>query len=308
MVDEPLSIAQALYAQGSARYRLGEPRAVFPLAEEALAIAGDVPNHNEMGRSLNLIGAAHYVLGQYPEAQNHWEQALNIFQELGNKQQHLLLLNNLGAIADAVGDHETALLRYQNALEIARNIGNRDGEILYLTNRGSQLVALGSFEAAQSDLRQAIRLAGVTGSWCMPIAFSYHAEALLGMGNFDEAFYSAAQALVLAEEHKATESIGMAWRTLGMIAEKSGRPASLWEHGSDAPVDYAPEDCYSRSSAIFAEAEIEVEHARTLREWALYEFSRKNQERGIGFWEQAQAIFQKLGASQEVARMSERPS
>ena len=158
-----------------------------------------------MGRSLNLIGAAYYTLGQYTQAQGHWEQALNIFQELGNKQQHLLLLNNLGAIADAIGDHETALLRYQNALEIARDIGNRDGEILYLTNRGGQQVALGSFEAAKIDLLDAIRLAGITGSWCMPIAFNYHAEALTGLGNFEEAFYSARQALALAEEDKAPE-------------------------------------------------------------------------------------------------------
>ena len=302
---ESLTIAQALYAQGSARYRLGEPRAVFPLAEEALVIASRLQNLNEMGRSLNLIGAAHYALGQYPPAQSRWEQALNIFQELGNRQQHLLLLNNLGAIADAIGDHETALIRYQSALEIARDIGNRDGEILYLTNRGGQQVALDNFAAALIDLRQAIRLAGITGSWCMPIAFNYHAEALMGLGNFEEAFFSARQALVLAEEHKAPESIGMAWRTLGMIAERSGKPASVWQRGVDTPIDHDPEDCYSRSTEIFVDAEIELEHARTLREWAGYEFSRENKERGIELREKALAIFKKLGAIKEVERMSE---
>jgi class 3 adenylate cyclase/predicted ATPase len=305
---ESLAIARALWAQGSARYRLGEPRAVLPLAEEALAIASRVENLNEMGRSLNLIGAAHYALGQYPQAQNQWEQALNLFQELGNKQQHLLLLNNLGGIADAIGDHETALLRYRNALEIAQDIGNRDGEILYLTNRGGQQVALGNFGAAQIDLSQSIRLAGTTGSWCMPIAFSYYAEALTGLGNDEEAFYSAQQALVLAEEHKAPESIGMAWRALGLIAERSGKPASLWERGQEMPVEHDPEDCYSRSAGIFAEAEIEVERARTLREWAKFEFSRGNKERGIELWEEALSIFKKLGAIKEVERMSGRPA
>ncbi len=305
---EALTIARALWAQGSARYRLGEPRAVLPLAKEALAIASEVHNLNEMGRSLNLAGAAHYALGQYPEAQSHWEQALHIFQELGNKQQHLLLLNNLGAIADALGEHETAFLRYQSALEIARDIGNRDGEILFLTNRGGQQVALGNFEAARMDLRHAIQLVGTTGSWCMPIAFSYHAEALMGLGNFEEAFYSAGQALVLAEEDKAPESIGMAWRTLGMIAEKSGKPASIWERGQAAPIDHDPQDCYATSAAIFAEAEIEVERARTLREWAKYEFSRENKERGIELWEEALAIFIRLGATKEVEWMKAGPA
>ena len=308
MVNEPLAIARALWVQGWARYRLGETRAVFPLAEQAVAITRQLNQLDDMGRSLNLLGAAHYVLGQYALAQIHWEDALKIFQELGNKQQHLILLNNLGAIADAIGDHETAFLRYQNALEIARDIGNRDGEILYLTNRGGQQVALGNFEAARADLRQAIRLVGVSGSWCMPIAFSYHAEALMELGNLEEAFYSAGQALVLAEEDKAPESIGMAWRTLGMIAEKAGKPASLWQRGKDAPVDHTPEDCYSTSAGIFAEAEIEVERARTLREWARYEFSRGNTERGIELWDEALSIFETLGAVKEVERMAERPA
>jgi tetratricopeptide (TPR) repeat protein len=178
---------------------------------------------------------------------------------------------------------------------------------MYLTNRGGQQVALGIFEGAQSDLRQAIQMAGITGSWCMPIAFNYHAEALLGLGNYEEAFYSAGQALVLAEEDKAPESIGMAWRTLGMIAERSGKPASVWQRGVDTPIDHNPEACYSRSARIFADAEIELEHARTLREWAGYEFRRKNNERGIELWERALAIFKKLGAIKEVERMRKDP-
>ncbi|MGE5376260.1 MAG: ATP-binding protein [Bacteroidota bacterium] len=304
---EPLAIARALWAQGSARYRLGEARAVFPLAEQALLITRREHNLNEMGRSLNLIGAAHYALGQYEQAQSHWEEALKIFHELNNKQQHLILLNNLGAIADAIGDHQAAFLRYQHALEISREIGNRDGEILYLTNRGGQQVALGEYEAAREDLRQAIRLAGVTGSWCMPIAFSYHAEAMLGLENFEEAFYSARQALALGEEDKAPESIGMAWRTLGMIAHRSGQPVTLWQRGQDKPVDYTPEACYAKSVEIFTEAEIEGERARTLREWAGYEFGRNQRELGTQLWKEALSIFTKLGATMEVERMAEMP-
>ena len=305
---EPLEIARALWSQGSARYRLGESRAVLPLGEKALALTSELQNLNEMGRSLNLIGAAHYALGQYDQAQSCWEKALNIFEELGNKQQSLLLLNNLGAIADALGDHETALLRYQNALEIAREIGNRDGEILFLTNRGGEQVALGNYEAARLDLRQAIGLAGINGSWCMPITFNYHAEALLGLKSFDEALYSAQQALVLGEEDKTPEYIGMAWRTLGMIAERTGRPIRLRQRDQDTPVSYSPEDCFSISAGIFSDAEIEGERARTLREWARYEMHRKNRERGTQLWAEARAIFEKLGAHKIVERMSELPS
>ncbi len=221
--DARMEIAKSVWAQGSARYRLGEARVALTLGEQALAIASELSNQNEMARSLNLLGAAHYVLGQYAQAESYWENALKRFQELGNRQQAMTLLGNLGVIADARGNYDLALQRYHSALEMAREIGNRAGEILFLTNRGGEQAALGNYGAAEADLRQAIQLAGISGSWCMPICFNYHAEALLGLGRHQEALYSAEQALFLGEEGKTPEYIGMAWRTLGMACEKLNR-------------------------------------------------------------------------------------
>jgi tetratricopeptide (TPR) repeat protein len=126
------------------------------------------------------------------------------------------LSNNLGVIADARGDYETAFQRYDHALALARETGNKDVEIRCLTNRGGEQAALKNYEAAEKDLRQAIRMAGMDGSWVMPLTFNYRAEALLGLGKYEEAFYSARQALVLAEEDRSPEYIG-GWRMLGLI-------------------------------------------------------------------------------------------
>ncbi len=298
-----MELAKALWAEGSARYRLGEPRAALSLGEQALAIATELNNLNEIARSLNLLGAAHYALDQYTEAQSYWENALETFQELGNRQQGMLLLNNLGAIADVRGDHDTAFERYHSALEIAREIGYRDGEILFLTNRGGEQVSLGNYGAAEADLRQAIQLAGITGSWCMPITFNYYAEALIGLGRYEEALYSAEQALFLSEEDKTPEYIGMAWRTLGMTCEKLDRPLSLRDRETRQMINYDARTCFNKSERIFAEAEIESERARTLREWAKYEFKIGNQEQSTRMWQEARAIFTKLGAEMEVQRM-----
>jgi tetratricopeptide (TPR) repeat protein len=95
------------------------------------------------------------------------------------------------------------------------------------TNRGGEQVALGNYGAAEVDLRQAIQLAGITGSWCLPIAFNDHAEALIGLGRYEEALYSAEQALFTGEEGNTPEYIGMAWRTLGMISEKLDQPIRI---------------------------------------------------------------------------------
>jgi class 3 adenylate cyclase/predicted ATPase len=302
-----MQIARAVWMQGSARYRLGEPRATLSLGEQALAIATELDNPNEMGRSLNLLGAAHYALDQYAQAESYWEQALQIFQDLGNTQQGMLLLNNLGAIADAQGDHEAAFQRYHSALEIAREIGYRDGEILFLTNRGGEQVALGNYGAAEADLRQAIQLAGITGSWCMPITFNYHAEALIGLGRYEEALYSALQALFLSEEEKTLEYVGMAWRTLGMVSERLGKPVSLRERKTRQAIEYDVRACFRESERVFAEAEIESERARTLREWARYEFRKGDRTAAEKMWQQARQIFGELGAETEVERMADPP-
>lgn len=260
-----------------------------------------------MGRSLNLIGASHYVLGQYTQAEGYWENALKIFQELGNRQQGMDILSNLGALADARGDYETAFQRYHSALEIAREIGYRDGEIVFLTNRGSEQVALGNYGAAEVDLRQAIELAGPTGSWCLPVTFNYHAEALLGLGRYKEALYSARQSLVLGEEDKTREYIGIAWRTLGMVAEKMGKPIRLRDRETRQMTDYDVDACFGRSEKIFADVEMEMERARTLREWAKAGFRAGNQEQAEQLWQESREIFARLGADLEVQRMTTPP-
>jgi len=297
-------LVKAIWTQGFARYRLGEARVALSLGKQALEITTELNNANEMGRSLNLLGAAYYALGQYVQAESYWENALKIFRELGNRQQGMDLLNNLGAIADARGDNDTAFQRYHSALEIAREIGYRDGEILFLTNRGGEQAALGNYGAAEADLRQSIQLAGTTGSWCLPITFNYHAEALIGLGRYEEALYSAQQALILAEEDKTPEYLGMAWRTLGMVCQKLSRPISLKDRKTRQTIEYDARACFSKSESIFAEAEIEMERARTLREWARYEFRNDNKEQAVKMWQDARDIFAKLGAEMEVQRMN----
>lgn len=306
-VDAATELAKALWAQGSARYRLGESRAALSLGEQALSIASELNNQNEMGRSLNLLGAAHYVLGQYAQAESYWENSLQIFQELGNKQQGMVLLSNLGVIADARGDYDTAFQRYHSALEMAREIGNRDGEILFLTNRGGEQVALKNYSAAEADLRQAIKLAGSDGSWCLPNTYYYHAEALIGLGQYEQAFYSARQALALSREDKVPENIGAAWRVLGKVSEVTNQPVRLRLTGLGELEDFSAEDCFRRSVEIFAESEIDGERARTLREWARYEFNAGNRDRAAQMWQEAKDIFSRLGADMEVQRMEKFP-
>jgi len=72
-------------------------------------------------------------------------------------------------------------------------------------------------------------------------------------------------------------------------------------------IEYDARACFSKSGGIFAEAEIEVERARTLREWARHEFKTGNKEQGTRMWQEGRDIFSKLGAQMEVDRMNNPP-
>jgi tetratricopeptide (TPR) repeat protein len=301
-----MELAKALWTQGSARYRLGEPRAALSLGEQSLVIATELNNPNEMGRSLNLIGAVYYVLGQYSQAESYWENALKLFQDLGNRQQGMDLLSNLGAIADVQGDYDTAFHRFHNALEIAREIGHKDGEITRLRIECGS--APGNYSVAEADLRLAIQLASMNGSWILPLSFNYHAEALIGLSRYEEALHSAQQALALGEEEKTPEYIGMAWRTLGMVSEKLRKPISLRDRETRQIIRYDTDTCFSKSERIFAETEIEIERARTLREWAKCAFRLDNQEQAKKMWHESREVFARLGADMEVQRMATPPA
>jgi hypothetical protein len=178
---------------------------------------------------------------------------------------------------------------------------------VFLSNRGCEQVALKHYAAAETDLRQAIEMAGISGSWVMPNAFNYHAEALLGLGRLEEAFYSARQSLVLAVEDELPENIGMAWRTLGLISDRMSKPLPIHEKGNDHAIEYDAETCFSMSNKILLEAQIEGERARTLREWARYRIRCGDNARGPELWKESRDIFARLGAQKEVERMAEMP-
>jgi len=302
-----LELARALRILGSSNFRLGETQTALSQAEQAHSMFAELNERNEQGRCLNLIAATHYVSGRLDDAENNWEKALNIFQDLGNRQEGMDLLNNLGVVADGRGDYETAFRRYDNALNIAQEMGYRDGEIVFLTNRGSEQVALGNYEAAEADLTQAIQLAGVTGSWVMPSAFEQRAEALLGLEKYEEAFYSARQALVLAEEDESPEYIGIAWRILGKICEATNEGVRFSDWETHQMEEHDAEACFSKSAKILTDAEIEVERARTLRDWGVYKLRLGERAEGKRLWNEARDIFTGIHAHMEVERMKNMP-
>jgi len=300
-------IANALWAQGSAHYRLSEGQQALARAEEALSINANLRDQAEMARCLNLLGAAYYSLGRYEDSERYWEEALTLFQKLGDRRKGMDLLNNLGVIADARGDYGVAFQRYDGALQIARQMGYRDGEIVFLTNRGGEQVALGNYAEGEADLCLAIELAGTAGSWTLPNTYYYLSEACVRQGKLEQALEAANTSLALGKADGAPEYIGAAYRALGMVSKELGQPLAV-AVGADAQPDAWQADAlFAESLRVLEEGNIEGEQARTLREWARYDLRDGSRERGQSMWEQARVIFGRLGAHMEFERMAQLP-
>lgn len=141
----------------------------------------------------------------------------------------------------------------------------------------------------------------------MPLTFNQRAEALIGLERYEEAFYSARQALVLGEEDETPEYVGMVWRTMGKICDKTKDVVRFSDWETHQMGEYDAETCFSKSLEIFAESEIELERAHTLREWARYRFKSGDKAGGKKMWQEARDIFEELGAQLEVERMKDLP-
>jgi len=165
-------------------------------------------------------------------------------------------------------------------------------------------VALKNYKAAEDDLEQAIHLAGTAGCWVLANTYYYLAEACLGQDKIKEASAAALRSLSLGQEDDAQEYIGAAWRALGIIAERTGKPVQVIDRQTKEPGDFAAQSCFAESARILSETGLDGERARTLREWGHYEIKHGEDASGIKKLQEAREIFEKLGAVLEAERMT----
>jgi predicted ATPase/class 3 adenylate cyclase len=303
-------LALALGMKGRSLFRLGDAEKSLALGRRALALGEELADRHVIGRSLNLMGAVNNILGRYTEAERSWEEALAAFREAGDRRMVGVLLNNLGVIAEARGDDHGSFERYHEAVQIAHAIGHRNDETVYRSNLAGARIRLEEYSAAESDLRQVINMAGSAGADVLSDTYRLLARALLGQSKCVEAFAAARQALELGQQAGVQEYIGAAWRVLGLVAAQehiaiSNPPlpaARARGANRESGLDYAAV-CFAESLRIFTEAGMEGERAQTLRAWATYELKRGDLAAGQGMWDEARAIFARLGAELEVARM-----
>ena len=292
-----VELARALCRKGQAYFRLGNGEKALAVAEQALQLSTALDARNEMARSLGLLGSIHNQLGHMQQAAEYSKRALVLYRELGNRSRVATALNNMGEAARSCGDYRTAIAYYLEARAIDREIGDRDGELYVLSNLGGARVGLGDYRTAEADLRQFLATAESSGWVGLAETYSFLAEACLGQGNVAEALAAAQRALAVMEGREEPALAGPAWRVMGMVARRLPERVRVGEKACDAAT------CFAESLRVLAEAQMESERARTLREWAGHELEQGDREQGERMWREAREVFARLGMEKEIERM-----
>ena len=118
----------------------------------------------------------------------------------------------------------------------------------------------------------------------------------MGQGKGEEALKAVHQAMTLAQKSEDSESLGLAWRVLGQVA------AAVSSVRIDE-ADYTAADCFAESLRVYKESGMEGYQAYTLKAWADYELQQGDREKGELLWQDARALFEKLGMSLMVKQM-----
>lgn len=300
-------LANALFQQSWARMKMGEMDAAFSLARQTFSLSFTLNSQTMMAKSKKLLGTILTTQGhRFEEAAEYFEEALALYRALEDQSGVALLLNNLGVLAFKRGDYATSVARYREALPIAHQIGSRDIETLVRDNLGEAYVGLGEYEAAETELSHVIEVAEAAGrAEFSSVAYSYLARALLGQGRLADAFRTAQRALALGQTTEESRHIGIAWYALGLTLAHPDAPALLAE-ARPTLEHQTPAACFAASLERFDAIGAQSERARVLRAWAQHEMAHGDPAHGHTLWQEARALFARLGLDPEVARMDEK--
>lgn len=105
-------------------------------AEEGLALAKKLQNHEVIGHSLDVIGSVYSQQGGYAKGLEYKLKALEVYKESGNKKGIMIVNNNVGVLHFRNQNYQQAIYHYRRALETAEELHSQENISTYLLNIG----------------------------------------------------------------------------------------------------------------------------------------------------------------------------
>ena len=212
--------------------------------EEALAIHRELGDAWHIGDDVHKLGYIAAESGEWETARTLFEESVRLLREAGDEDFALWCTRSFAWTYHHTGDLDRAREIHESNLHRAREVGNRSVEAVTLGVLGSILIDGGRAAEAFPYVEQAYRLHVELGDRVQVATDVLRfAEALAGVGRFDEAGEVLSLATGLREELGARTPWveGEAQRTLDAVRAEldPARLDAAWERGKRLDPDAA---------------------------------------------------------------------
>ncbi len=240
----------------------------------------------------NSLAAVYYYQGKLDQAEGMYWQALELAEKIGYVDQQATVSNNLGELYLLQGRFAEAEERFHVCLETWQRTGFQLGVALTWRNLAQIAANQGQWQQAYEQLQKAIHILTQINSrgWVLAEAYRQLAEVELARNHPQQAWEHVQRALRIATEQKIKLVESNARRTLGRLLWHEGR----WEEAEQA---------WMESLTIAQDLGLRYEEAKTLVELARLYQMKSDPSRAADALNQAQAIFQSLGARWDLAQV-----
>lgn len=124
--------------------------------EEALAFDKMTGDESVIAIDLNTIGRIYESWGMYDKAADYLEQALKLDMKLGKEDKMAIRYNSLGLVYKGWGKYEKALDYFNKALQIDSKLGKEDKVALRIANIGSTYIDMNQPDLAIANLQNSL--------------------------------------------------------------------------------------------------------------------------------------------------------
>jgi predicted ATPase len=261
--------------------------------EESVALYRSLGLEKRVATSLHNLGILHADLGDYAAAQQCLEESLAISGTVGAKAREAIDLGWLGNLHLLRGEYDQARHQLKAALDLDREIGGGEEQSWHLLWLGAVAYEAGTLAEARDRLQQATQLAERQGvELRLDEAHCWLAAVHLAQGDGKAALDAARQALSNAETRGKPSEMGACYAMLGAVYG-----SGLIEEAED------PASHFERALAL-VEGGKPFEYGVALRRYGAYLLRSGDPEQGRAYLQEAQGIFERIGARGELTKVT----
>lgn len=332
----PVENAQILNDLGHIYFRQGD----LDLAEQnllqALALVEDSGRPEIIASIYNRLGGVCYQKDQPERASEYVHKSLVLWEQAGDRVAVARAYNNLGLLAWQSDQWELALKHFTRSVELNTGLGDVEAAILLHINIGTVLMDMGELEQARQHLDLGLQQAERIGhSFLEGMAYHHLSRLCISAGEWDQALRFGENGLKVLTEIGAEDSnnladlhisMGEAWlglHSLDRALEAGENAASLLALSLQGDHPSPQTIRLQRLSGYLAIFQGEYDLARRLLNQSVegYERHGNRLEAGRSYLalaylaremqdppllreqiEQAEAIFEKLGARRDLEK------